>query len=116
NQLDLRQSCPMGRFEFPRKNPTIIAGRHKEVSIQAFKLTINLFAANYLFDPVDCSCMTLSCQASSPFTVEALKVEIPIVECIYQVSGCAACFSAPDVSVIQKNHPSARTSKQIGSR
>jgi len=59
--------------------------------------------------------MTLSCQASALFTVEALKVEIPIGERIYQVSCRAACFSAADVYV-HDNHLSASTSKQVGGR
>ena len=59
----------MGCFELSRENLRIFATRHKEIAVQPFKLAINLFVANDLFDLVNGSCMTLGSQAGTPLTV-----------------------------------------------
>src|SRR4030095_14823058 len=82
NLFDVNQSRSVNCRQLVVKHLPRFARWHKQITIEPFEFTFDCFLADDSFDFIDRRGMTLRGEPRTVFTVEALKLEIAVVESI----------------------------------
>src|SRR5688572_19504413 len=91
-------------LQFAIENVERIARRHKQVTVNAREVAVDLLLADNALDLIDGSAVALGREAHAFLAVRALQLREAISHDIGEVRRGAAGFSAPDRTVIHHHH------------
>src|ERR1700693_2801719 len=113
DQLRIRYSSAVRRFELPFQILACVFTAKKEESFDTLKTAIDVFHRSNVFDPMYRGHVTLGCQPGTFLSMHDLDVVVAIIERGSEVSALAACLTPADWPVINQDNGAASAREQI---
>ena len=98
---NVNQTSTMRRRQFVVEHFHSSARWNEKIAIHSLEFAINLFTAHDLFDPIDCSGVTLRGQTRTILTKQPLKLIEPIIQGVAQMRRGARSHAAANWSVVE---------------
>src|SRR5437868_15388674 len=102
--LHFRQSGAMCRCQFLIEHIRRFTGRHEQVTIQPFKVTVDFLLSDDRLDAVYGRGMTLSSKLCAFPAVHAFDLKVAIIESVDQMRRGSRRFPARDRSIVQNDY------------
>src|SRR5580658_6939950 len=96
--IDAGEAGTMGGLKLLIENLRRLAGRHDQIAIQSFEITVDLFIVDDAFNAIDRGSVTPRHQPGVLFSVQSFQINVTSIERGDQVGCCPSCLSTGDLS------------------